>query len=751
MGIRRPIAVATVDGALETGEHGEFTLTLPPGPRCVKVRAAGFVDAEFCEDLLEGQQLRVVYALRPRDLNPYETVVRADKARTEVSRTTVRKEELAQVAGTMGDPLRAIMLMPGVGSVFSGVAYPVVRGSEPAGTGYYLDGVPVPLLFHLFVGPSVVHPDFIDSLDFYAGAPPPKYGRLMGGAVDAKTTQPRHEGVRASVTLDLLNAGAFVEVPIERTGTDVTLAGRFSFAPWLFSLIANASRGLVPGQGDSKVVLAYYDYQARVDQQLAAGKLRLFVFGSSDDYGIGPVSPTAGWLLRAQFHRADLRYRHPLGPGELEVGLTAGIDVLGFYGPNPSGTEVIPGVGTVRVSTHGESVTELSLRGRAGWTGRLARTLELRAGAEVDRRQSDLTVTQTLTHPRSGLSLTRDLALPASVGTLFGAWTQLVWEPSPRWTLSPGLRFDSYHLVPGIQFFAVEPRLTGQHALTDAITLKAAVGLFHQPPAALINLPIVDIGGLRFGLQEGLQTDLGVEWKPTRWIELGVDVYFNPMFHTIDLSVFGEGALGFQIRAPKNGDPFPGVSAIDSHGYATGLELMVRHPMGDRWFGWLSYSLQRSVRATTYQVVDPSTGEVTGFATGDLAAGFDQTHVLNATLSYALPRGWTAGASVHVNSGRPESGNLTSWTQLPGENPPRWFDADAAHLDRLPPFFRLDVRIAKQWLFNAFVLDTYLDVMNATASTEVVSYTYGFVAGRRVKTPTGVPAIVPVLGAKATY
>jgi hypothetical protein len=761
MGTRRPLAVATVEpdrgDSTETDTGGAFELVLPAGHRCLQVRAGGFIEHEMCEELKPGEVLVVVYALQPRyDVDPYETVVRGERDRTEVSRTSLSARELEQVPGTAGDPLRAIMLLPGVGTVYSGVAQPVVRGSQPSGTGYFLDGVQIPLLFHLFVGPSVVHPEFISGLDFYPGAPPAQYGRLLGGAVDVKTQEPRHDGVHASVSLDLMNVGGFADLPIERTGTDVTLAGRFSFAPWLLALTANATRaaGLVSGDSNSQLALTFYDYQARVEQKVGAGQLRLFVFGSSDDYGVGPVDATQGWLVRAGFHRADLRYRVPIGRGELEAGVTLGLDILGYFGPNPSGYESVPGVGLVTVTTFAENVTEPSLRGRLSWKGQVVDGLEARVGADVDRQQANLSFEQKLSL-EGGPSLTRDQALPASLGTLFGAWALLVWTPSPRWQVSPGIRVDSYHLFPGIERVAVEPRLSARCELPASVTLKAAVGLFHQPPAALINLPIADMGGLKYGLQEGLQIDVGAEWKPRRWLELVVDAYFNPLFRTVDLSVFGSGALGFMIHAPQGGDPFPGVSPTYAHGYATGLEVMLRKPLGDHWFGWLSYSLQRSVRSTQYQVVDPVSGMGTGISTADLPSSFDQTHVLNAMVSYAFPRGFTAGINVHFNTGRPESGNQTSWTELPGldvNGRPAWHAADAAHVARLPPFFRLDFRISKQFVFRDFLLDVFLDVLNTTLSTEVVRYGYSVdVNGALVRTPTGLPVIIPMLGVKSTY
>src|SRR5439155_6653763 len=99
--------------------------------------------------------------------------------------------------------------------------------------------------------------------------------------------------------------------------------------------------------------------------------------------------------------------------------------------------------------------------------------------------------------------------------------------------------------------------------------------------------------------------------------------------------------------------------------------------------------LQRSVRWARYPFFERD------FPTGAYGEGwvpftYDQTHVANATLSYAFARGWSAGVTLHFNSGRPEAGELTSVTHVPSADRfgnPIWTRVDAAHVDRLPPFF----------------------------------------------------------------
>ncbi|HEY8207482.1 MAG TPA: hypothetical protein VIG99_08380 [Myxococcaceae bacterium] len=155
------------------------------------------------------------------------------------------------------------------------------------------------------------------------------------------------------------------------------------------------------------------------------------------------------------------------------------------------------------------------------------------------------------------------------------------------------------------------------------------------------------------------------------------------------------------------------------------------------------------MRWRTYDRYDPERGKVIGEASGWVPFAFDQTHVANAALGYTFPGGWRAGVALHFNTGRPESGQLTSRTMVPGAGGgSSWVRVEEPHLARLPPFFRADARVSKTWSFGDFKLEASLDVLNATVSTEVVSYEY---EPGLVRRPTGVPLVLPVLGVKGSY
>jgi hypothetical protein len=149
----------------------------------------------------------MVYRLEPDLDGPrYYTLVES-KREVAVSRTTLQDDEIHTVAGTRGDPFAVVKSLPGTSQVAGFLPYVVVRGAAPGNTGYYLDGVRVPLLFHVAIGPSVVHPYFIDAVDFYPGGAPVRLGRYTNGIIEGRTQAAQRDRVRGEVDLRVTDAG----------------------------------------------------------------------------------------------------------------------------------------------------------------------------------------------------------------------------------------------------------------------------------------------------------------------------------------------------------------------------------------------------------------------------------------------------------------------------------------------------------------------------------------------------------------
>ncbi len=182
---------------------------------------------------------------------PVEVVVQGD--RTPPSGQSFNAGQARFVPGTFGDPLRAVETLPGIAPTASGLPYFYVRGAPPANTGYFIDGIPVPLLFHIGPGPSVVAPGVLDHVDLYQGPAPVRYGRYVGGVIAAET-RPPSDTPRLEYGARLFDANVLGELPFDDK-TSVLVASRYGYPNIILSAVA------------PDLSLNYWDYLVRLSHR----------------------------------------------------------------------------------------------------------------------------------------------------------------------------------------------------------------------------------------------------------------------------------------------------------------------------------------------------------------------------------------------------------------------------------------------------------------------------------------------------
>src|SRR2546421_8717473 len=239
-GTRRPLpgALVAIDGAAsgESDEAGRFAVWATPGPHALAVSLPQF-EPLFRSITVTGEGAAEVVRLAPLDAGPrYETVV---EARADASARALSGEEARGNPGALGDPFRALASLPGVAQVLWPAAGYAIRGANPGNTGFFLDGLRVPALFHLALGPSVIHPYLIDEVDFFPAAPPARFGRYVAGGVSARTLAPPADRVRASADVRLYDAAAIATSGFDDACGAVAAAARYSYTGALFSLLSS--------------------------------------------------------------------------------------------------------------------------------------------------------------------------------------------------------------------------------------------------------------------------------------------------------------------------------------------------------------------------------------------------------------------------------------------------------------------------------------------------------------------------------
>lgn len=675
-GTRAPVTYATIRARVDgrdfetiSDEAGKFELPLISGTATVSVVASGHRRFRQLEYLKSGEQLSVGYYLDRDSYSPYEVVVTAKIDRTEVARTTLRGRDISQVPGTFGDPFRVVGTLPGVSSMMSLLPFPVVRGSSSGNTGFLIDGVRVPLLFHLLAGPSVIHPEFIDAIEFSPGGFPVEYGGYTGGIVDGKTRSARADERKIDVDLNLFQVGGFVRHPVP-FGT-ATVAGRYGFPGLLISLAS------------PEISLDYWDYQARFDGGSSTSKFTVFVFGANDTLdAVPPGEPDTAEKeprLHALFHRLDLRFQH-LGDGvESTYQLTLGYD--GSLSPDVE-------------------LSSLSATPRIRWRARVDRSLELRLGIDASVRNADLT---------SGPDGIGEIGLLLGAGnepsnTLFssGVLAEAFWRPTDDLIIRPGVRMDGYDDTKTTHG-AVDPRVLARYRLLDEgpeVWIKGSAGIFHQPPRFTIPVPGLDELAFQKGLLESAQAMLGFDVVLGDEWSADLQTYFNwmdPIIYDTQVNADVDDLLRNGPQAPPGREPpEPPVDRrelddrldellVPATGRSYGFELLVRRRSASGVSGWLAYTLSRAERLRD--------GRWQGF-------DFDRAHIVNVVASVPLPRHWQLGMRAQVQTGRP----ITTTSGIAQS--------------RTSTFVRFDLRIDKTAVWNDWLLDFYVDIANVVLGAE---------------------------------
>jgi TonB family protein len=614
-------------------------------------------------------------------------------ARREIGQTTLSKSDVREMPGAFGDAFRAIEALPGVTPLASGLPYFYVRGAPPNNAGYFVDGIRVPLLFHLGLAQSVIHPGLVDHVDFFPSAAPAEYGGYAGAIIAGRTREPA-SAFHGEANLRLVDAGALLEAPFAGGRGSALVAGRYGYPGPIVALATDDTR------------IGYWDYQARTTWKLGSrDSVGVFAFGSHDYLASRSPSgdPEARKQLREQFvsdfHRVDLRYDHDMSDGHLRLALTGGYD---RQGAQPT------------------YLTSKSVGARVEVEQKFTETLRFRGGASAQLDHYRI----KLTAEGPGEPVVPTSANPPPTNLNADLHADFVWRVAPRVELVPGARFDIYgssrpNEAPSTGrattiLQAVDPRVSARVTIAPGAAWLSSFGVSHQYPSLRLGdvpAPLISVPGFPFGdrqLQSAMQGSEGFE------VALPADLVFTATgFYSHFGGMTDLSASCFQLEPATRPPPMPGDPMMivppyvcpnnrPVQGRAYGVELLLRRPFSKRLSGWLSYTLSRATREAHF---------ITPAGIDDLAtvpSEFDRTHVLNAIVGYDLGRRWRVGARLLFYTGTP-------YSLREGSSPVPPYNAY-----RNPAFYRLDFRLEKSWRVGksgsvAFVLEG----QNVTLQKEV--------------------------------
>lgn len=687
--------------AIALDAQGRFLFDdLPAGNYQIAIDVSGYVSHEGQETVIASQQTELVYRLNEEASgDSFGATARVAAPAREVTRRTIGKEQLTRIAGTRGDALRAVELMPGVARPPLGAGVLIVRGSAPQDSITMFEGLPVPLLYHFGGLTSFINSRLLEQLDFYPGNFSSRFGRRRGGIVEVKVRDPNSEQWSAVLDANFIDASFLIEGPV-LDNLEMAFAARRSHVHVFLDELLPSSVSVVAAP-------VYYDYQwITTYRPTKQDRLRLMLFGSSDRtqllFDDSPDALTAGGFdYSTAFHRAHLSYHHKGQDVDTDMDLSVGR------------INVALGAGQLGVEIKGTEIY-----GRAEARTRLSSAVHLSTGLDVYAIPGHMKYNGPAPEQSSGNpgATPGSSAPPSSKDQLSASSDFVVVQPA----LYAELEFDmaDTRVVLGSRLdydnatdsFSYDPRLVGLQRLSDSWTFKVGLGAFGQPP----DFPESnrDLGNPNLRQTQTLHTSAGIEFKPDDELSLSLDGFYKRLYDVV-------------VGTPLGDKPF---FENGGEGRILGIELSAKVQASKRFFAYLSYTLsrsERSVRGGPYEVFD-----------------FDQPHILTVSGNYRLGAGWEAGATWRLVSGNPRtpviggSSDLTSGPYVPVYG--------ALNSQRDATFHRLDVRVQKQWEFDGWKLAAYLDLQNAYNSDNPQGqiYNHDYTESQSIQ---GLP-ILPSLG-----
>jgi len=702
-----------------TDSVGAFRFySLPSGRVKVSVQAPDYEPYSTYENISKLEEVKVLYFITRLDYADYELVVYGKAEEKEVSRHRISMAEVKRVPGLGGDAVRVVQAMPGVARPAFGGTEVVVRGAPSWASRYYIDGMTVPMLYHMSGATAIYPSDALDGVDFYPGGFSSRYGGAVAGVIEMNTRNPKTDRLHGYAEPSMLSGALFLEGPVNEK-VSFMASGRRYFAGDLLSLYFEISD---PKHTSISMAPFYWDYLLRADAVINKDhRISVSMLGSRDSIGVFiPAMDRGSSEIDGQLDEMTMMTTFHT----LTAGLSSRINSKWSNALRLSGTYVAQNTSAFGFADMEERPLLGHLRDQVIYTANDAVTVNI--GADIEMINENLNVAFT-----GGQNLILRTTIEDQKYGIVGGYVNVEWKPVDKLLLIPGVRYDYYpelnyegSLLPAFWDYGFmdnhrgwsgEPsfRISGRYQLTDKYTLKAATGTYSQTPEPMGLVVHKDFGSPDLPSTKAAHYIAGFEWQINDLINLDAQTYFNNIW---DVARSYSGSVDYNPDLEVQRRYFS-----DGKQRMYGLELMLRHSRSEKFFGWVSYTLARS------EAWSKRDGKY-------ILSSRDEPHNLQLLGSWRLKNNWEAGTRVRFVSGKPTSPIVAT---VESENG-KYISAvyGERNSTRQDPFFQVDARVDKKVIFDKFILTYYVDFQNLLwllyKSPELTYYNYNYTEKQKI-------------------
>jgi len=703
----------------ETNENGLIKFEDVVFPEKLKVLNSGYETFSLSES--SGKSVRTVY-LTPLSVDGDLIEVLEERVEEKTSKIVMSSEELRRAPGTQGDTLKAIQSMPGVVTAVEGTGIMYIRGSEPNQSIIWVNRARIGYLYHFGGLHSTISPLLVRDFNMFLGGFPVEYGDALGGALDVKLRTPKKDRWHQYYSVGTYDASVVLEGPIgKKNGKDsMYVSARRSYIdaildPAAFSDFAFGESDDKALQNETIQVPEFYDVQAVWQRDLKKGRLLVQHFSAGDSIKV---------VLNSD------KYKDPSSAGNLESSLAY------------HSTSI---VWEQEWAKNLYSVSSLYL---------IHRDQRLRIGQDDDGKPFYLDIVEDdiVWQPELRWIASRSTEIIGGVESIYARTPvsanivrpPAFEDPDHNFTTGEKFRVEATYktgmINPYIKFRKTwfnklktqlgvrhsylksngrnelsdtSPRASFEYELNKKTTLSGVWGRYLQLSDG--SQWVRDAGNPDLKYIEAQHQIAGINYKIDDLWSVQFEAYHKPMKNLV--VIYDE--------------PLPNNYQNTGTGRAYGFDLLIKREYSDRKMGWMSYSYLDSKR-TEKGVTFPFSG--------------DQRHTFSLVWSQPLSGSWNRwniGIRARINSGKPYTKVIGRETICKDTNEnfgkcDDFNDAGTEHVfshwspirgprngSRLPNFYQLDLRIDREFLFDTWKMNVFLDILNVLNIKNIVEYRYG--------------------------
>lgn len=607
-----------------------------------------------------------------------EVKVKAKKA-SKSEGEKVFKKEIISIPGGEKDLYKAVQVLPGVSSPSDYLGLIYVRGGELYENLTLLDETEVLLPYHYFGVSSTFNTTLVEKFDFLTGTFPARYGDALSSILNIQTKNYYDVKPQASIRTNLMES-------------DWTYSHSFNNKSYMLFSARRSYLDLIVGKfikGENFILPYYTDFQCKLGLDFKKDRIIFNVLNSKSETS-----------LRADF---------PESPLDLKIKELG--NSLGINWERKIHERIKFGIGLYHTATS---------RHLFGALPTLYSQAEEKYNKSKNRIFSTTSINFSPFEYEIGFGLGKleyfhkgpkiedllytddffryDLPVDTSDNNYFAYIIQKSELLKPLYS-DFGLRIEK---MPVTKKWFAQPRI-----------------LF-----SYIKNPFE----VYFGASINYHTD-ALEYEYQDYKPINSRILTSGITYEVEKNLFAKLELYYkQYHNLVTSDSITGRFILNGKGFARGIEITLRKYDEKRFFGWLSYALSASKRATPYDQ------EITYFF-------IDRTHIFNFVFGTYLPKAIAFTFVFKIASGTPNYKLIgRNWN----DNNSRWDPYWSPTKVRWPYYQRLDIKLSKNFRISRIRGELYFSIINLLNRKNLQGYLFD-VGYTRKKTYYMYPRI-PLLG-----